>query len=101
MKDLSEANYILGIQIIYDRRKSTIALSQTSYINNILTIFNKKNSKKEFLPFRYGVKLSKEQSPKNSQEEEDMKRIPYASALGSLMYAILCTKIDISFTLGY
>ena len=34
----------------------------------------------------HGVHLSKEQSPKTPQEVEDMRHIPYASAVGSLMY---------------
>ena len=31
------------------------------------------------------------------QEEKDMIRIPYASAVGSLMYAMLCTRPDICY----
>ncbi|TYK00848.1 gag/pol protein [Cucumis melo var. makuwa] len=41
------------------------------------------------------VHLSKEQCPKTPQEVEDMRRIPYASAVGSLMYAMLCTRPSI------
>eukprot|EP00253_Pinus_taeda_P007307 PITA_07307 len=33
-----------------------------------------------------GVRLSIEQCPKTQEEEEDMSRVPYASAVGSLMY---------------
>ena len=29
-----------------------------------------------------------------------MKRVPYASAIGSLMYAMLCTRPDICFAVG-
>ncbi|KAA0042098.1 gag/pol protein [Cucumis melo var. makuwa] len=47
------------------------------------------NSKKGLLPYRYGIHLSKEQCPKTPQEVEDMRKIPYASAVGSLMYAML------------
>ena len=39
MKDLGEANYVLGIRIIRDRRNKTIALSQASYIDKILEKF--------------------------------------------------------------
>ncbi|KAL5577479.1 hypothetical protein UlMin_019178 [Ulmus minor] len=58
------------------------------------------NSKKGQLPFRYGIYLSKEQCPKTPKEEENMRRIPYASAVGSLMYAMLCTRPDICFAVG-
>ena len=30
------------------------------------------------------------------EEEEDMSRVPYASAIGSLIYAMVCTRLDIS-----
>ena len=52
------------------------------------------------LPFVHGVHLSKEQSPKTPQEVEDMRRYPYASAVGSLMYAMLCTRPDICYAVG-
>ena len=49
-------------------------------------------SKKEFLPVLQGVKLSKTQSPTTTENRERMKIIPYASAIGSIKYAMLCTK---------
>ena len=58
------------------------------------------DSKKGLLPTRHGIILSKEQCPKTPQEEEDMRRIPYASTVGSLMYAMLCTRLDIYYAVG-
>ncbi|KAK0572709.1 hypothetical protein LWI29_035923 [Acer saccharum] len=100
MKDLGEASFILGIQVIRDRKNRTIALSQASYIDKILSRFSMQDSKKGMLPFRHGIKLSKEQVPKNEHEEQFMSRVPYASAVGSLMYAMLCTRPDICFAVG-
>ncbi|KAK0581940.1 hypothetical protein LWI29_019810 [Acer saccharum] len=40
MKDLGEASFILGIQVIRDRKNRTIALSQASYIDKILSRFS-------------------------------------------------------------
>ncbi|KAA0036874.1 retrotransposon protein, putative, Ty1-copia subclass [Cucumis melo var. makuwa] len=42
------------------------------------------------------VYLSKE-CPKTPQEVEDMRRIPYASTVGSLMYAMVSTRLDICY----
>ncbi|TYK14919.1 putative gag-pol polyprotein [Cucumis melo var. makuwa] len=53
------------------------------------------------LPYRYGIHLSKEQCPKTPQEVEDMSNIPYASTVGSLMYAMLCTIPDICYSKVY
>ena len=65
----------------------------------MLSRHKNQNFKRGLLPFRHGVYLSKEQCPKTPQEIKDMKRIPYASAIGSLMYAMLCTRPDICYAM--
>ena len=100
MKDLGEAAYILGIQIFRDRKNRTLSLSQASYIDKVMDRFSMQDCKRGQTPFRHGVSLSKDQSPKTAQEIEDMRKIPYASAVGSLMYAMLCTRPDICFAVG-
>ena len=54
------------------------------------------NSKRGFILLRHGIHLSKKMCPSTSEEIQWMKKIPYASAIGSLMYAILCTRPDIA-----
>ena len=49
-------------------------------------------SKKEFLLVLQGVKLSKTQSPTTAEDRKRMKVIPYALAIGSIKYAMLCTR---------
>lgn len=100
MKDLGEAAHILGIKLMRDRKKRMIGLSQALYIDTILARFSMQDSKKGFLPFRHGITLSKDQCPKTPDEIENMKAVPYASAVGSLMYAMLCTRPDICFAVG-
>ena len=100
MKDLGEASYILGIKLMRDRKRRMLGLSQASYIDAILARFSMQDSKKGFLPFRHGISLSKDQCPKTPDEMEKMKAVPYASAVGSLMYAMLCTRPDICFAVG-
>ena len=77
-----------------------MTLSQASYIDKILAKFNMENSKKGTLPFRHGIHLSKEQSPKTPERKEHMSMIPYALAVGSLMYAMLCTRPNIYYAVG-
>ena len=48
------------------------------------------------VPIPVGVKLSAEQYPKTQEEEEDMSRVPYASAISSLMYVLVYTRPDIA-----
>ena len=86
MKDLGDACYVLGIQIIRDRKNRRLALSQAAYVAKVLARFAMQNSKKGFMPTRHGISLSKKQCTQTPQEQEEMRRIPYASAVGSLMY---------------
>ena len=57
------------------------------------------DSKKGFTPFRYGINLSQDQCPMTAEEKEYMKTVPYASAVGSLMYMMLCTRPDICYSI--
>ena len=52
------------------------------------------------LPFRHGIPLSKYQCPKTLEAKEHMQSVPYASTVGSLMYAMLCARPDICFEVG-
>ena len=47
-----------------------------------------------------GVQISKEHSPKTPEDRALMEKIPYASTIGSIMYAILCTRPDVAFALS-
>src|SRR4051812_29743910 len=95
MKDLGESAYILGIKIYRDRSRRLIGLSQSTYLDKVLKKFKMDQAKKGFLPMLQGVKLSKTQCPTTSEDREKMKDVPYASAIGSIMYAMLCTRPDV------
>ena len=57
-------------------------------------------SKKGFVPIRHGLVLSKGQCPSTPEQVKRMNDIPYASAVGSIMYAMICTRPDISYALS-
>ena len=59
-----------------------------------------KDFKKRFVPFRVGIFLSNDQHPKTPIEIERMRGIPYDSVVESLMYAMLCTRPNISYAMG-
>ncbi|KAK8586408.1 hypothetical protein V6N13_010001 [Hibiscus sabdariffa] len=100
MKDLGEAAYILGVKIYRDRSRRLLGLSQSTYIDKVLKRFSMEESKRGFLPMRHGISLSKEMCPSTPQERERMSQIPYASAIGSIMYAMICTRPDLSYALS-
>ena len=51
-------------------------------------------------PLGSHFKLSKEQSLKIEEKRDHMSKVPYASAIGSLMYAMVCTRPDIAHAMG-
>ena len=92
MKDLGEAAYILGIKIYRDRLKKLIGLNQDTYIDKVLRWFSMEEAKKGFLPMSHGIHLSNTQCPRTADERERMSKVPYASAIGSIMYAMISTR---------
>ncbi|KAI5433103.1 hypothetical protein KIW84_020405 [Lathyrus oleraceus] len=58
------------------------------------------DSKKGFIHMQHGMCLSKTQSPSTKEERDRMNKTPYASAIGSIMYAMLCTRPDVSYALS-
>ncbi|GKC35546.1 retrovirus-related pol polyprotein from transposon TNT 1-94 [Tanacetum coccineum] len=100
MKDLGPANKILGMQIHRDRVSRKIWLSQKSYVKKILQRFNMQDCKPISTPFPTNIKLSSKMSPSSEKERMEMSRVPYASAVGSLMFAMICTRPDIAHAVG-
>ena len=100
MKDLGEASYLLGIQIIRDRKSRILQLSQEQYIDKILKRFYMDSSNPIDTPIHKQTKLSKKMCPINDEEKRKMEHRPYTQVLGSIMYAMLCTKPNLSFTIS-
>ena len=87
MKDLGNASFVLGIQILRDRSQGILRLSQKRYIKKVLNRFGMKDCSLGDTPVAKGDKFNLTQCPKNNLEIEEMQKILYASAVGSLMYA--------------
>nr|BBF90152.1 polyprotein -like [Oryza rufipogon]BBF90155.1 polyprotein -like [Oryza rufipogon] len=100
MKDLGEASYVLGIEIHRDRTKYALGLSQKTYIEKVLKKFNMYRCSATPAPIMKGEKYGASQCPRNQYELNEMKTKPYASAVGSLQYAQVCTRPDLAFVTG-
>ena len=59
-----------------------------------------KNAKPVSTPLAIHFKLIKEMCPETQEEIDYMFRIPYSSAVGSLMYSMVCTRPDIAHVVG-
>jgi hypothetical protein len=100
MKDMGEASYVLGVEIHRDRKNRILGLSQKAYLNSVLKKFSMEESKSVAVPILKGIKLSEEMCAKTPEERKFMSNIPYSSALGSLMYAMLFTRPDLCYAVG-
>jgi len=100
MKDLGVAKQILGMRITRDRNNHKLTLSQSEYIKKVLKRFNMQNAKPVSIPLDSHFKLSKEMCPKTQEEMDYMSKVPYALAVGSLMYAMVYTRLDITHAVG-
>ncbi|KAK4590671.1 hypothetical protein RGQ29_021012 [Quercus rubra] len=85
MKDLGATKQILGMKIIRDKANGTLKLSQAEYVKKILSKFNMNEAKP---------------SLKTKEERNHMSKVPCASVIGSLMYAMVCTRPDITHVVG-
>nr|GEW09260.1 retrovirus-related Pol polyprotein from transposon TNT 1-94 [Tanacetum cinerariifolium] len=96
MKDLGAAKRILGMEIRRDRKIGKLTLSQTYYISKVLKKFNMSSCKPVPNPLAPHFKLSSHECPKFEEDKEDISRVPYSSAVGSLMYAMVCTRPNLA-----
>ena len=90
MKDLGEVDTILGIKV--KKYSGGYALSQSHFIEKVLLKFQHLKFKEANTPYDSSIKLLE-----NSGRE--VAQLEYASAIGSLMYAIYCTRPDIAFAM--
>jgi hypothetical protein len=88
------------VEILRDRNKGTLGLTQRNYLKSVLKRFSMEGCRHAFVPLTAGIKLSEEMCPKTPEERKNMENVPYASALGSLMYAMLFTRPDLCFVVG-
>eukprot|EP00253_Pinus_taeda_P008225 PITA_08225 len=88
------------MEILRDRSNGKLWLSQQKYIEKIILRFGMNNLKPILVPLASHFKLSSSLCPNTDEEKDYMSRIPYANVVGCLMYAMVCTRPDISHAVG-
>ncbi|CAM8965984.1 unnamed protein product [Rhodiola kirilowii] len=91
MKDMGEAEVILGIRI--ERVKGGLALTQSHYIEKVLKKYKYLDCRPVNTPFESSKHLFPNKGAPVSQLE-------YSRVIGSLMYAMTSTRPDIAFAVG-
>ncbi|GKB81997.1 retrotransposon protein, putative, ty1-copia subclass, partial [Tanacetum coccineum] len=84
-------------QIYRDRSKRLIGLGQNAYMDEILKRYKMDNSKRGHIPMQERLDLNKTQGASTLKEVKRMQNVPYASVVGSIMYAIRCTRPNVAF----
>ena len=87
------------MKICIPTENKKLTLSQDDYIE-VLQHVSMENVEVVNTPLPSHLKLTKEMCPKTQEEEDKMSKVPYASAIGSLMYAMVCTRLDIAHAVG-
>jgi hypothetical protein len=112
IKDLGEATSVLGMRITRDRAAKTLKVDQEDYINRLLVSCNMDNCTPVETPEEPSIQHSSVGRPDSSSsktvsnaraeaESLDMEvgellKLRYGSVIGSLQYAALSTRPDIS-----
>jgi hypothetical protein len=100
MKDLGEDSFVLGIEIHRDISKWVLGLSQKAYIEKVLKKLSMHKCSASPAPIVKSDRYEDFQCPRNQYELDQMKVVLYASAVGSLQYAQVCTRPDLAFVTG-
>jgi hypothetical protein len=100
MKDLGATKHILGMEIKRDRLNRNLWLGQSKYANSILQRFDMQDFRTLCLPISVGTKLSISNCLTSPSKMEEMNIVPYQSTIISLMYAMVCTRPDLSQEVG-
>lgn len=100
VKVIGEPKLLLGVQVARDDNTGAIKLSQEGYINTVLRRFNMADCHARSTPLPERCVLTKAMRPATDGEREEMRQMPYASAVGSLMYLMVATRPDIAQAVG-
>ena len=91
MKNLGPAKQILSMKISRDRKVGKLWLSSEAYVERVLERFNMGKAKSVCSPLAGHFKLTSEHYPTSEKEKQEMRGVPYTSAVSSLMYVMVCT----------
>ena len=100
LRDLGPISSLLGVDITRDRPNRVLQLSQRQYVIDILERFNMAECKPVSTPMEPGIRLSQSMAPSTPDEVAFMATVPYASAVGALMYLSVATRPDIAYAVG-
>ena len=96
MKDMGATKKILDVKTWRDCAQNKLFLGQKEYIQKVLNHFGMATTKPVCTLLTLSIHLSELNTTQLESEKEYMSCVPYASVVGSLMYAMVCTRPDLA-----
>ncbi|KAJ3564398.1 hypothetical protein NP233_g8320 [Leucocoprinus birnbaumii] len=97
-KVMKQVDHMLGIKV--EMVEEGIRISQKAYAKRMLEKFGMENCKPKSTPLPVGIALSTKDGPESEDEKEEMRKIPFQEALGSLMWLQVATHPDLSYAVN-
>ena len=93
-------SWCLGMKITQDTSKGLLTISQEKFIEDCLDSFGWKDIAGVYKPSVSGIDISVASPPISDEEIKHMKKVPYRSAVGKLLYISTGTRPDIAFVVS-
>jgi len=100
IKDMGSPKLIVGLEVIRDEKEGTTAISQGHFIDELAVRYHQQSEPTAPTPLSSGFEFTSEDSPTTEADKQEMTHHPYQSLVGALMYIMIGTHPNISFTVG-
>jgi len=95
MKDLGDLHLFLGMEVERDHAQRLLYINQIGYFKEIFKRFRMEDCNAIEVPLDPKTKLKK-----NENKDVETVNVPYQQVVGSLMYAMLCTRSDLAYPIS-
>jgi len=103
ISDKGDLSWFLGMEVKKMKLKdgsSYIEIGQEKYFDDMIKRFNLTDANAQDTPATE-ERFSKSQSPAiDSEKYHEMRKVPFMELVGSLIYAMVCTRPDIAYSVG-
>lgn len=100
LRDLGPTSFLLGVEIIRDRPRRSLTLSQRQYSLDILARVGMSDCNSVSTPLDPSIKLSKDMGPCSPADHEFMLDKPYINTVGAVAYLATATRPDLAFPIS-
>ena len=98
--DHGPIKWFFGFKIRQNRKEKSISINQQAYIKTMVEKFELTNAKRVTMPMDQNAQFSIQQCPSSLNQMACMKEIPYAEAIGSILWPTVVSRLDTTFAVG-